>query len=69
MHDVNHCVSKALVEQNPKNTLFVLEDLTGVRGATEKIRVKDRYVMLSLAFYDLDGDLILYPACTTLHSK
>lgn len=40
MHDVNHCVSKALVEQNPKNTLFVLEDLTGVRGATEKVAPK-----------------------------
>ena len=27
MQDVNHCVSKALVNQNPKHTLFVLEDL------------------------------------------
>lgn len=50
MHDVNHCVQKALVEQNPKNTLFVLEDLTGVRGATEKIRVKDRYISLTTGF-------------------
>ena len=57
MHDVNHCVSKALVEQNPKNTLFVLEELTGIRGATEKVRVKDRYVMVSWAFYDLEQKL------------
>jgi len=28
MQDVNHCISKALVENNPKHTLFVLEDLT-----------------------------------------
>ena len=44
MQDVNHCVSKALVENNPKHTLFVLEDLSGVRFATERVRVKDRYV-------------------------
>ena len=34
MQDVNHCVSKAFVESNPKHTLFVLEDLSGVRNAT-----------------------------------
>jgi len=28
IQDVNHQVSKALVENNPKHTLFVLEDLT-----------------------------------------
>lgn len=31
MQDVNHCVSKALVENHPKYTLFVLEDLSGIR--------------------------------------
>ena len=29
--DVNHQVTKALIENNPKGTVFVLEDLTGVR--------------------------------------
>lgn len=58
MQDVNHCVSKALVESNPKHTLFVLEDLSGVRSATEKIRVKDRYVSVSWSFYDLEQKLI-----------
>ena len=58
MQDVNHCVSKALVENNPKHTLFVLEDLSGVRSATEKIRVKDRYVSVSWSFYDLEQKLI-----------
>jgi transposase len=33
--------------------LFVLEDLTGIRRATEKIRKEDRYTMVSWAFYDL----------------
>ena len=49
--DVNHQITKALVDQYPKGTLFVLEDLTGVRAATEKVRVKDRYVSVSWAFY------------------
>ena len=58
MQDVNHQVSKALVESNPKNTLFVLEDLNGVRNATERIRLKDRYVSVSWSFYDLEQKLI-----------
>ena len=58
MHDVNHCVSKALVESNPKHTLFVLEDLTGVRNATERVCTKNRYVSVSWSFYDLEQKLI-----------
>ena len=58
MHDVNHQVSKALVENNPEHTLFVLEDLSGVRNATEKVRIKNRYVSVSWAFYDLEKKLI-----------
>ena len=58
MQDVNHCVSKALVENNPSNTLFVLEDLTGIRSATEKVRLKDRYTCVSWTFYDLEQKLI-----------
>ena len=57
MQDVNHCVSKALVENNPKHTLFVLEDLSGVRSATERVRRKDRYVSVSWSFYDLEQKL------------
>ena len=57
MQDVNHQVSKALVESNPKHTLFVLEDLSGVRSATEKVRLKDRYVCVSWSFYDLEQKL------------
>jgi putative transposase len=58
MQDVNHCVSKALVEGNPKHTLFVLEDLSGVRKATERVRTKDRYVSVSWSFFDLERKLI-----------
>ena len=42
MQYVNHCITKALAE-TPKHTLFILEDLTGIRQATEKIKLKDRY--------------------------
>lgn len=31
MCDVNHCISKALVEDNPDNSLFAIEDLKGIR--------------------------------------
>ena len=58
MQDVNHQVSKALVESNPKHTLFVLEDLSGVRSVTERVRTKDRYVSVSWSFYDLEQKLI-----------
>lgn len=57
MNDVNHCVSKALVTNNPSKTLFVLEDLTGIRGATEKVKRKDRYVQVSWSYYDLEQKL------------
>jgi IS605 OrfB family transposase len=53
MQDVNHCVSKALVESNPKGSAFFIEDLTGIRNATERVRTKDRYVSVSWAFFDL----------------
>ena len=58
MQDINHCVSKALVKNNPKHTLFVLEDLSGVRNATERVKIKDRYVSVSWSFYDLEQKLM-----------
>lgn len=64
MHDVNHCISKALTEKlDAKNkntmagTMFVLEDLSGIRSATERVRVQDRYVSVSWAYYDLEQKL------------
>ena len=58
MSDVNHQISKALVESNPKGTLHVLEDLKGIRSATERVRVRNRYVSVSWAYYDLEQKLI-----------
>ncbi|MBU8908292.1 RNA-guided endonuclease InsQ/TnpB family protein [Desertibacillus haloalkaliphilus] len=49
--DINHQITKALVDKYPRGTMFVLEELTGVRSATEKVRVKNRYVSVSWAFY------------------
>ena len=57
MNDVNHCISKALIENNPDGTLFVIEDLTGIRSATERVKVKDRYVSVSWSYYDLEQKL------------
>ncbi|MBR4798618.1 MAG: transposase, partial [Oscillospiraceae bacterium] len=57
MNDVNHCLSTTLVRDNPEGTLFVLEDLTGIRSATERVRVKDRYVQVSWPYYDLEQKL------------
>lgn len=52
MSDVNHQVSKALVKSYPARTLFALEDLTGIRSATEKVQRKDRYETVSWSFFD-----------------
>ena len=52
--DINHQLSKTLVDLYGKNTLFVLEDLTNVRFATEKVAKKQRYEQVSWAFYQLE---------------
>lgn len=51
VNDLNHSITKALVEQYGTNTLFVLEDLTNVRNSTEKVNINNRYVSVSWAFY------------------
>ncbi|MFR4902727.1 transposase [uncultured Fusobacterium sp.] len=49
--DVNHSITKALVEHYGQNTLFVLEDLTNVRQSTERVCINNRYTIVSWAFY------------------
>jgi len=49
--DINHTITKALIDKYGENTLFVIEDLTNVRNATEKVRIKDRYTYVSWSFY------------------
>lgn len=61
MTDVNHQITKALTQKHPKGTVFVLEDLTGIRQATEKVRLKNRYVSVSWAFYQFK-QLLCYKA-------
>ena len=46
MQDINHQVSKALVKNNPKHTLFVLEDLSGIRNAAERVKTKKTVMFL-----------------------
>lgn len=59
MNDVNHQISKALVDKYGQNTLFVLEDLTGVTFDTVNYRKKEnRYEHMSWAFFDLEQKLI-----------
>lgn len=58
MQDINHQVSKALATGNQKHTLFVLEDLTGIRNVTERVKTKNRYVSVSWSFYDLEQKMI-----------
>lgn len=58
MNDVDHCLSKTLVCSYPEGTLFVLEDLTGIRSETERVKTGDRYVSVSWSFYDLEQKLM-----------
>ena len=55
---MNHQVSKALIESNPKHTLFVLEDLSGIRNVTERVKTKDRSICVSWSFYGLEQKLM-----------
>lgn len=57
MTDVNHCLSKTLVSENP-NTLIVVEDLTNVTFDTVRNRKKEnRYEHHSWAFYQLQQSI------------
>ena len=57
MCNVNHRISKTLVNQYGANTLFVLEDLEEVRTATVKVSKSRRYEQVSWAYYDLEKKL------------
>ena len=58
MNDVNHCLSKTLVNHYGGGTIFTLEDLTGVTFDTLSKRAKKhRYEHHSWAFYDFEQKL------------
>lgn len=56
MTDVNHCLSKTLVRKYGENTLFVLEDLTGVtfEESNLSLTARQKYDLRSWSFYQLE---------------
>lgn len=56
MSDVNHRISKTLVQKYGENTLFVLEDLTGVSFEESNLSrgKKQNYGLRSWSFYQLE---------------
>ena len=56
LSNVNHWISKTLVEKYGENTLFVLEDLTGVSFEESNLSrtAKQNYDLRSWAFYQLE---------------
>lgn len=56
MTDVNHCLSKTLIKKYGKNTLFVLEDLTGITFDEDNLKgsTESRCEKRSWAFYQLE---------------
>lgn len=56
MSDMNHQISKTLVQKYGEDTLFVLEDLTGVSFEENKLsqNAKRNYDLRSWAFYQLE---------------
>lgn len=59
MSDVNHQLSKTLIDQFGEHTLFVLEDLANVTFDTVNQRYKNnRYEHVSWSFFDLEQKLI-----------
>lgn len=54
MSDINHQVTKTLVDKYGSGTVFTLEDLTNVRFATEQVAKSKRYEQVSWAFYQFE---------------
>lgn len=54
MTDVNHQITKTLVDQAPKGAVFVLEDLTGVSFNRDDLPKAQRATNTSWAFYQFE---------------
>lgn len=54
MSDVNHRLTKTLIDHYGSNTIYALEDLTDVHFATEKSPKDQRYEIVSWAFYQFE---------------
>lgn len=57
MHDRNSCIAKTLVSDLEPGSVIVLEDLSGVRSATEVVKRKSRYLAVSWPYYDLQQQI------------
>lgn len=57
MTDVNHSITKTLVEKYGKNTLFVLEDLTGIRFNSDYLGKSTKDQVNSWAFFQFESFL------------
>jgi len=55
--DVNHCISKKIVESLPKNSIVVLEDLKMIRQKA-RLKKKGRRKLHNWSFYQLEQFLI-----------
>jgi len=58
INDMNHCISKALVEAYPMGTLFVLEDLNNIQSFIRKRNIKNQYILSNWPYFDLEAKLI-----------
>lgn len=65
--DVNHCIAKALITSEDRPTLFVLENLSGIRKALTKVKVSQRYLQVSWAYGQL-CDFMKYKATQAGHT-
>lgn len=54
MSDINHQVTKTLIDKYGTGAVFAIEDLTNVRFATEKVAKPRRYEQVSWAFYQFE---------------
>ena len=57
MHDTNSCIAKTLVSGLEPGSVIILEDLSGVRSATEVVKRKNRYLNVSWPYYDLQTQI------------
>lgn len=55
--DVNHCISKDIVEQTPSGGVIVLEDLKSIRQ-NKRFRKKQHHLLHNWSFYQLQQFLI-----------
>ena len=66
MNDINHCITKALVESNPTGTMFVLEDLARINlSVVVADRLFDILVVTTCGVtFDIERHLFFFFKCS-----